>query len=314
MNKSSAPILYGLIGYPVKHSLSPAMHKAAFKKRGINAEYRLFAILPQPPQDLEDFLLKPDKEIKDTNGNTVRAGDIKGFNITIPHKVRAKEILDNTKLLGNKPIFHDEHNAATIAGAINTVKKDQKGIYYTNTDARGFLRSLKEDLQFTSKNNDVLLIGCGGAGRAVVAGLSGLNEPILKKVYIYEINKKIRLAASKHFSQIAHLKGRWEFISQEQIPEVIKKCRLLINASPVGMKDGDQSVIDIKLLRKDLFVYDVVYNRETQLVKDARSLRAPATGGLGMLLYQGVVAWELWTEQKAPVDVMRQALEKELSK
>ncbi|MCQ9205629.1 MAG: shikimate dehydrogenase [Omnitrophica bacterium] len=311
MNKDSSTDLYGLIGYPVKHSLSPAMHNAAFKAKNINAEYRLFEI---KPQDLEDFLLKPDKEIKDTNSNTVWAEDIKGFNITIPHKVRAKEILDNTKLLGDRPIIVRDEYIAAIAGAINTVKKDQERIYYTNTDARGFLRSLKEDLQFTSKDNDILLIGCGGAGRAVVAGLSGLDRSILKKVHIYEINEKIRLSASEHFSQISHLDGRWEFISQEQIPEAVKKCQLLINASPVGMKDGDQPVIDIKLLRKDLFVYDVVYNRETKLVKEARLLRAPATGGLGMLLYQGVVAWELWTGQKAPVDVMRQALEKELNK
>lgn len=316
MNKDSSTDLYGLIGYPVKHSLSPAMHNAAFKAKNINAEYRLFEI---KPQDLEDFLLDPAKKVEDTDGNIVRAGDIKGFNITVPHKVKAKEILSPNDEQELKESMKEKSKIGpdlwhkVAAGAVNTVKRNNSSSSCYNTDVLGFMRSLYEDLEFSRSGKKIMLFGCGGAGRAVIAGLS-CEPDRADKIYIYDASEVSINDAKKHLSDIKFISNICEFITQAQIPEAVKKCQLLINASPVGMKDGDQPVIDIKLLRKNLFVYDVVYNRETKLVKEARSLRAPATGGLGMLLYQGVVAWELWTGQKAPVDVMRQALEKELNK
>lgn len=97
-----------------------------------------------------------------------------------------------------------------------------------------------------------------------------------------------------------------EFV--DQITQVIKQCDLLVNTTPVGMKDGQGSPIEKKLLHKGLSVYDVIYNRRTQLIEDAESLGIPVSDGLGMLLYQGVLAWQIWTNQEAPVDVMKQAL------
>ena len=138
-------------------------------------------------------------------------------------------------------------------------------------------------------------------------------EPKIKKLYIYEISEGNAERAKKHFDiHKAELGYEYEFISD--FPRVIKDCQLLVNATPVGMKDGDPSVIDKNLLRNDLFVYDLVYNRDTQLIKDAREQGAKAASGLSMLLYQGVEAWELWTSKEAPVDQMRKALEEKLSK
>lgn len=253
---------YGIIGWPVKHSLSPAMHNAAFKKLGIDAEYRKFEV---KPADLEDFLLN--------------RKDVLGFNVTVPHKVRAKEILDRVV---------DEKIACV--DAINTVKREGSKIKYANTDVAGFLTSLREDLKFDHKDKNVLLIGCGGAGRAIIAGLS----KSAKKIYAYDSNPDAIKSS-----------GILQCISAKEIPEIIKDCQLLVNATPIGMKKGDSSPIDKELLHKNLFVYDVVYNRETELVKAAKG---PAVGGLGMLLYQGVHAFEFWTGKRAPIDVMRKAL------
>lgn len=268
--------IYGIIGWPIKHSLSPAMHNAAFKKLGIEAKYEKF---PVKPEDLEEFLLK--------------SKDIKGFNITVPHKVKAKEILDR-----KTPVSGSEY--ADLCGAINTVKLVGGKFQYTNTDVLGFLTSLKEDLKFDYADKNILLIGCGGAGRAVIAG-SGHGNKTCKKIYAYDESEARAKACAKF--------DRLQLISKEEIAQTAEKCQLLVNATPVGMKEGDSSPIDKSLLHRNLFVYDVVYNRETELVKTSKG---SAVGGLGMLLYQGAHAFEFWTGKKAPVDVMREALEKAL--
>lgn len=310
------PKIYGLIGYPVQHSLSPAMHNAAFKALGIAAEYKLFEV---KPEQLEDFLLR--KIIfNDIEGRPVSTADILGFNITIPHKLKAREMLEK-----NFPFDHDVHTMqqdlyyVKLSGAVNTVKRNGDILQYWNTDASGFLRSLEEDIGFNPKGKNVLLLGCGGAGRAVIASLSWKNIGI-NKIYVYEINTGAVESTKAHFSNLSPewqdiLSKKVEFISN--IKEIISRCQLLVNASPVGMKEGDPSPIDKNLLHKELAVYDVVYNRnkKTRLVEEAESLGLIAIDGLHMLLSQGVRAFELWLPgQKAPVEVMRKALEEELKR
>lgn len=296
--------IYGLIGYPVRHSLSPVIHNAAFKHTGIQADYRLFEI---KPEELEDFLFNYDKIVKDSEGNSIYAGDIWGFNITIPHKVKAKQILEKAFPIDKGTQKHPGQIAAEMIGAINTVIRRPQVKFY-NTDSLGFHISLKEDLNFNIKDKNVLLLGCGGVGRAIISSLT-ISDQSVRKIYIYEANKDIVNSASGDFSQWKHLGGKWEFVVYADLPAIIKKCDLLVNATPIGMDKNDRSIIERSVLHKDLYVYDVVYNRETRLIQDSKSLGIPAAGGLGMLFYQGVSAWELWTGQQAPVDVMRQALE-----
>ena len=301
------PKVYGLVGYPVKHSLSPLMHNAAFKALNIPAEYKLFEV---KPEELKDFLLE-DIQVKDISGNSVRTKDISGFNITIPYKVKAKEILGNkfphkiseyADLLVQNCFWFVE-----LTNAINTVKREKGVLHYFNTDSWGFFQSLILDLNIDLINQNVLIIGFGGAGRAILAGLS-LQSHFVGKIYITDINEAVDTSLQELLPVSLYFKGQVEFIPAKQIPDKIKDCQLLINATPIGMKESDGTVIDKDLLHKDLFVYDVVYNRETQLIKDARSLGLSAVDGLNMLLLQAVRSFEIWTKKSAPVEIMREEL------
>jgi len=298
-----AKTLYGLLGFPVKHSLSPAMHNAAFKESGIDAEYCLFEV---KPFELKKFLFEPEAVFNDNFNRPVKSADVTGFNVTIPHKVAAKEMLD-----ARFGIYQTEgQHYVKLAGAINTVRRDKQGIQYRNTDVPGFLLSLREDLHFDCKGKNVLLLGCGGAGRAIIAGLTS-PEGGAKKIYVHENDEMTIAAARDYFSPLS---GMLYFIGRDSLESAAADSALLVNATPIGMHDGDSAAIDKNFLHKGLSVYDVVYNKETQLVKDAREKNAAACGGLGMLLYQGVIAWEFWTGKKAPVKIMRDALVDALAK
>jgi len=279
--------IYGLVGYPLKHSLSPAMHNAAFKALDIDAEYRLFEI---GLDSLEDFL--------------INRKDVAGFNVTVPYKVKAKNILARG-LVAEKDLSEGEV-AVSKTSAINTVKREPELRIY-NTDVLGFSKSLVEDLNFNKKEKKVLVLGSGGAGRAIIAGLSEEHNSV-KKIYISELNKDTAINVKEHLLSVDTIKDRFEFIEESNISSIIKDCDLLVNATAVGMMDGDGAAIGLDLLHKDLSVYDVIYNRETALVKEARSLGLSVSNGLGMLLYQGVAAFEIFTGKDAPVSVMREAL------
>lgn len=290
---------YGIIGDPVGHSLSPLMHNAAFKARGIDAEY---IKIPVKPNELEDFLLN--------------RKNIKGFNITVPYKIKAREILkEKFHVVKTLPYPHYDK----MSGAINTVKRNGEDIEYCNTDPIGFDHSLEEDLKFgKTTGKSVLVIGCGGASRAIVAELSDPGHYI-KKIYLYDINKEAVDSTKRHLSKVfPDWNIKIEFIDDEKkIPEKIEGCQLLVNTSPVGMKDKDDvSVVDesILALNKKLYVYDVVYTRETGLIKTAKGLGMRAVGGRGMLAYQGAFSFSLWTgvAAKDVVGVMRKKLDEVL--
>ncbi len=298
--------IYGIFGYPVKHSLSPAMHNAAFRALGIDVEYRLFEV---KSEELNSFL----------DLDSLAEKNIYGLNVTIPYKVRVKEILEKQFPDDKDALLRGDQDSYYVrwSGAVNTINRRKDKLEYYNTDAKGFLESLKADLEFIPKDKKVLLLGCGGAGRAIIASLSWVQVGI-HRIYISDISAETLNSAKKHFLQGSeYLKSRLEFITEEQIIDKIKDIDLLVNASPVGMKVGDKSIIDKELLRegkKSLCVYDVVYNRKTQLVKDAEYLKIPAVGGLGMLLYQGMASFRIWTGKPAPKEIMQKALSEALKK
>ncbi|MFH1772162.1 MAG: shikimate dehydrogenase [Candidatus Omnitrophota bacterium] len=308
--------LYGLIGFPVRHSLSASMHNAAFNYMGINASYRLFEI---EPDQLKVFLLKPSKKVCDTSGECFAAQDILGFNVTIPYKIKVKEILEDLNpeeaVIGEEPAAEANSDQTQwdkmVSSAVNTVCRKEGGFSLYNTDAQGFLMSLEREMGFSHTGKDIMLLGCGGAGRAVVAALTYFEKPA-RRVYIFENNALALKPAQDHFRKFKFLSSIVRFISKEEIGQKIRQCHLLVNATPVGMNKGDPSPIDNEFLHKDISVYDVVYNRNTELVSQAVKRCQSACTGLGMLLYQGVLAWQLWIDKAAPVEVMRQALNKSI--
>lgn len=276
--------IYGIIGHPIGHSLSPAMQNAAFKAVGIDAEYRLFDI---GQEELENFL---DDAVKNK---------ISGLNVTIPHKIKTGDYIEKKGSL--------DDNAKRL-GAVNTIKVIDGILHGYNTDGPGFYRSLVEDLHFEPEGRRVLVLGAGGAAQAIIMYLG--DGP--RKIYVTDIDEGRCRSLKDHYKTYYDEK-KLEIVKSEALREILKDAELLINATPVGMKEEDPSPIDKALLRPGLYVYDLVYNRPvTKLGRDAMAVRAHSLTGLGMLLYQGAIAFEIWTAKKAPIDIMRKALKEGL--
>ena len=271
---------YGLIGHPVRHSLSPAMQNAAFKEAGVDAEYLLYDI---QPEKLDDFL------------GGLTAARIAGVNVTIPHKVKAKEYLERSGSL--------DDNARRL-GAVNTIQATPDGLRGYNTDGPGFYRSLVEDLKFEPENKNIFVLGAGGAAMAVIMYLG--NGP--KTIFVSDIDSAKTAALGKQYARYFD-PGRLVIVGEGDCKQALAASDLLVNATPLGMKEDDPSPVDKGLLHQRLFIYDLVYNRpQTVLVKEAARMKRHAVTGLGMLLRQGAIAFEIWTGKKAPVDVMKRAL------
>lgn len=272
---------YGLIGHPVKHSLSPAMQNAAFGALGMDAEYLLYDV---EPQKLEDFL------------RNARANNIAGLNVTIPHKIQAKAYLERKGSL--------DENARRL-GAVNTIKVAESGaLCGYNTDGPGFYRSLVEDLKFEPEGKNVFILGSGGAASAVVMYLG--NGP--KNISIFDIDKNKADELATHYKKYYDGK-RLSIVEPGDFKDRLKEADLLVNTTPVGMHDSDPSPVDKALLHRGLYVYDLVYNRPaTELVRQANSLKLHAVTGIGMLMRQGAIAFEIWTGVRAPAGVMKKAL------
>ena len=277
-------LIYGLIGHPVLHSFSPAMQNAAFAALGIDAEYKLFDV---EPERLEPFL----KDLVKNN--------ISGVNVTIPHKVKAKEFLEDNGIL------HD--NAAKL-GAVNTIKVEDDKLRGFNTDGPGFYRSLVEDLGFEPEGKNVFVLGAGGAARAIIMYLG--NGP--KEIFVKDIDDRMVEELRMHFEKYYDHR-RFKVVNRNNLKESLDASDLLVQATPVGMRDGDPSPIDANLLHSGMRVYDLVYNRPiTKLVEEAAKRKLNAITGMGMLLRQGAIAFELWMGVKAPVEIMKKALKEAL--
>jgi len=273
--------IYGLIGHPVRHSLSPAMHNAAFAACGIDAEYKIYDV---SPSELEQFL------------RNIREKGISGVNVTIPHKIEARNFLERSGSI--------DDNARRL-GAVNTIKVMEDGrLLGSNTDGPGFYTSLVEDLKFEPEGKSVFVLGAGGAATAIVMYLG--KAP--RKIFISDVDKKKTKDLIDRYEKY-YGDSRIAAADEKDLKASLDSSELLINATPVGMKEGDPSPVKKEMMHTGLRVYDMVYNRPvTELVREANSLKLHAVNGLGMLLYQGAIAFESWTGIKAPVAVMRRAL------
>lgn len=261
-----------LLGYPVAHSLSPAMQNAALQAMGLGYEYRL---MPVPPEGLG----KRVDELRDTS--------VAGFNVTIPHKVAVIPLLDELDA------------TASAIGAVNTVVNRGDRLVGYNTDCVASTRVLREAYGDLAGCR-VVIIGAGGAARAVASGLAPHAE---------RINILARDDA-KARSLAKQVRGRtpWEIRGGDfvEAAKIIQSADILVNATPVGMHPNvDASPIHARALHGRLLVFDLVYNPErTRLLRDAEATGARAVGGLQMLVYQGAEAFRLWTGRVAPEGLM----------
>ena len=270
-----ATAVYGLLGHPVRQSLSPAMHNAAFGSLAINAAYLPF---PTPSDKLEAAVLG------------LSAAGVKGFNLTLPHK---------TAIL---PMLSEILPAARAIGAVNTVRNDDGRLSGTNTDGEGFLRSLAEDLSFDPTGKEALLLGAGGAARAIAFAL--LNAGVSRLVIANRTEARAESLAAD-----CKARNPARSIEAASIHDLAGAApQLLVNATTVGMGDG-KNPVELEALRVREAVIDIVYHPlETPLLIQAKALGLAHANGIGMLLYQGAAAFTFWTHREAPVKVMRAAL------
>ena len=275
--------LAGFFADPSKHSLSPKLHTTAFSELNINAIYLAF--------NISKGMLKEAVE-------SIRTLDMMGVNLSMPHKVEAIQYIDELS------------ESAELIGAINTiVNRDGKLIGY-NTDGVGFIESLRVN-HVPIKNQTMTILGAGGAATAIIvqAALDGFKE-----IHIFsrpgdrydEMNKKIDEITKKVNCKIS-IK---DLNDLDELEQAIKTSQLLVNSTSVGMTSENSLIHDTSLLRPDLVVYDVIYNpRQTLLLKQAQANGCQTINGLDMLLYQGAEAFNLWTNQKMPVEKVKTIIE-----
>ena len=286
----------GLIGYPLGHSLSPKIHTAALEACDLQGDYSLFPIHPDDKQGLKDLLAR------------VRSGEVTGLNVTIPHKQNVIELMDELT------------PTAKAIGAVNTIYLREDKLIGDNTDASGFLSDLKK---FVNKktgrqvNTNALILGAGGSARAVVYAL------LINNWNVTLAARRIEQAQSltQSFSNYQHLHR-----AQVQVlpitnftdlqPSTLRQAQgnvfdLIVNTTPLGMTPN----IEVSPLPENIIlsphtvIYDLIYNpHETKLVKDARAQGLSATTGLGMLIEQAALAFELWTGHTASREAMFQSV------
>lgn len=276
MNIKGSTNIVGLIGHPVGHSFSPPMHNKAFEALDMDYAYVAFDV---DPSDLESAIAG------------AKSLDIKGLNVTIPHKIEVMKYLDEID------------DVAELIGAVNTVDfKDMKGY---NTDGIGAVKAIEEITEINGKN--VVIAGAGGAARAIsfyIAKYSAQSLTILNR----NVERADDLSNDVLNSQLIN---NVKSDSISKINDYLSDADILINTTPVGMHPNinDRPIVSADDMHENLVVFDAVYNpNETVLIKEALKAGAKPVYGIKMLLYQGAESFKIWTGREAPVDEMEKAL------
>ncbi|WP_088102550.1 shikimate dehydrogenase [Halalkalibacter urbisdiaboli] len=269
--------LFGLFGHPVQHSMSPMMHNDAFAQLGINASYRLFNVEP--------------KFLKDAVSG-IRGLNIAGCNVTIPHKVSVMDYLDEI-----------DEEAKTI-GAVNTIVNDDGKLIGYNTDGRGYFESLLSVLSRPLEQHKVLVIGAGGAARAIVTVLA--KE---KAEEIVIANRTVEKA-----EELANVIEGVKATSIKNAEQTLDAFDIVINTTSVGMSPNIEEIpLSLEKLRQDSVVSDLIYNPiNTRLLQEAAQKGANTLNGVGMFVNQGALSFEYWTGQKPNRERMAQLVYEKL--
>ena len=278
----------GLIGYPIKHSISPFFQQAALDYYQLDIRYEAWETAPAQLQEVVD---------------DIRKSQNIGANVTVPYKETVLPLLDEVDEL------------AGSIGAVNTIVKKVDRLVGFNTDAYGFIEVLDKEGHFDPEGRKVFILGAGGVARAVcfallqrkVASLA-ITDGIFERASALAENlmnytKRISASPRELKTEINHL--RWKKLSSAS---TLNNCDLIVHCTTIGMKDSPQegqSPLSLEVIPKNALVYDVVYNPwPTPLLKLAQKAGANTLGGLPMLVYQGAASFKLWIGREAPVDIM----------
>ena len=277
----------GIVGYPLKHTMSPVIQQAAFDFYGLRLEYQVWE---RPPEGLPSIVER------------LREPEYLGMNVTVPHKQAVIPLLDRV-----------ERRARRI-GAVNTVLNQRGRLTGYNTDAEGFQRALEDDAGFTIAGKKVVVLGAGGAARAVGVVLAeGEAAEVVFANRTPDRAQALVRALRRWRSATRFTAAPWE---PEALLPRLRACDLLVNTTSVGMKHTPTegiSPLPAELVPVQALVFDLVYNpAETELLRLARQAGARTLEGMSMLLYQGVAAFEIWTQKEAPLGLMRERLREAL--
>jgi shikimate dehydrogenase len=277
----------GIFGYPVAHTLSPAMHNAALEALAIEACYLPFDV---SPADLPGAL------------DGIRRLGLLGVNLTIPHKEAALPLMDALS------------EEAARVGAVNTVEVREGNLVGHNTDGPGFVRFLREDQGLRLDGRRVLALGAGGAGRAI--SFACADEHATQIVIANRSKERGERLAADLRRAYPKVRISAVLLTPEALVGVFRSgIDLIVQTTPMGMRPEDPAPIPPELIEPRHVVCDIIYlPEETPLLQAARLRGASQVGGLGMLLHQGALAFEIWTGRPAPLPVMREALQKELAR
>ena len=272
--------IYGIFGFPLRHTLSPAMQEAAFEKSGLDASYLSLELDPPSFKKLAAYFSKC---------------LLAGFNITVPYKQTVIPYLD--------AVSRD----AALIGAVNTVKRSGKKFNGHNTDWQGFVDALKE-ARFNPAGKKAVVLGAGGAARACVYGL--LKKGV-REIVIFNRRPERAEKIKKDFKRIfPGMRAKGYSLKHDALKTELKNADLLLNTTSLGLKNDDSLPARAEVIPAGkLLVYDLIYNPlETPFLKMAKRKGKRVLNGVSMLLYQGARAFEIWTGRKAPVALMRRVL------
>ena len=277
--------LTGFFAKPASHSLSPLMHNLAFSHWGIDAVYLAF--------EVDQTNLRQAVE-------SIRTLDMLGVNVSMPNKTAVLAYLDQLS------------PEAELIGAVNTIVHQEQRLIGYNTDGMGFVRSVNET-GHPIKNQKIVVLGAGGAAKAIVVqmALEGAQE-----ITIYKRLNATFLPLKEYFAKVSEKTGcpirLHDYADESQLALDLSQANLLINATDIGMgsKKDQLPIADVKLLHSQLAVFDLIYSpSETRLIQEAKKMGIKAYNGLGMLIHQGAIAFELWTHREMPVQNIRERLE-----
>jgi shikimate dehydrogenase len=269
--------LYGVIGDPVEHSLSPTIQNAAFQALEIDSVFFAFRV---PTNQIQNAMMG------------IRGLGLQGLNVTMPHKKAVIPYLDGVDKIAN---FTD---------SVNTIVNKQGRLRGYSTDGIGAFRALRQKLS-TLAGKKLVMLGAGGAARAIAFSLS----PEVGEIVLLNRTPKKAEDLSESIKQWSNVKVSAFALNSSTIEKSLKDADIIINATKAGMQPNvNQSLVKPKWLNPELTVMDIVYKPlETKLLKNAKEAGAKVINGLEMLIYQGAASFEIWTGKKAPVEIMREA-------